>query len=352
MTRRPGEPIVDGDVDRDVNPYADSDYLKRDQSFTPPRAPADGRAEVRGYDFNAGFDFFALMDSFATTGIQATKLARAIAITRAMVRARATIFLTCTSNMGSSGVRDIIRYLVQHRHVHALCMSAGAVEEDVIKTLRPFLLGDFSDRGSDLLREGCGRIGNILAPYDRYLEFERMMRPFLQRVHETAKARGAPFTVSEFIAALGRHADHDDSIVTWAARHGIPVYCPAITDGAIGDLAAFMKTRHPDFCLDVVGDSHRIAEFVAAQERTGAIVLGGGPAKHFVLNANIFRGGLDYAVYVSTAVDSDASDSGGSTEEAISWAKIRADGECVKVACEASIAFPLLVAAVFAAPRP
>jgi deoxyhypusine synthase len=344
MTDGPGQPAAHG--------YEDSDYVQHDQSFTPDRRPVEGRPEIRGYDFNRGFDFFALIESFATTGIQATKLARAIAITRSMVRARATIFLTCTSNMGSSGVRDIIRYLVQHRHVHALCMSAGAVEEDVIKTLRPFLLGDFSDSGSGMLREGCGRIGNILAPYDRYLELERLMRPFLERVHEAATARGRPFTVSEFIAALGHHTGHDESILTWAARHDIPVFCPAITDGAIGDLVSFMKRRHPDFCLDVVGDSQRISEFVLAQERTGALVLGGGAAKHFVLNASIFRGGLDYAVYISTAAEYDASDSGGNIEEAISWAKIRPDGECVKVACEASIAFPLLVAAVFAAPQP
>src|SRR5262249_6643732 len=154
----------------------------------------------------------------------------------------------------SSGVRDIIRYLVQHRHVHVLCMSAGAVEEDVIKTLRPFLLGDFADTGSDMRREGCGRIGNILAPYDRDLAFERFMRPFLDQVYETSKQRGAPFTVSEFIAALGRHANSDESILTWASRHGIPVYCPAITDGAIGDLVTFKKMRCSDFYLDIVGD--------------------------------------------------------------------------------------------------
>ena len=306
--------------------------------------------EVRGYDFNRRFDLKEFLASLGSTGIQASKLAKAIEIVKHMVADKATIFLTCTSNMGSSGVRDIIRYLVEHKYVHALCMSAGAVEEDVIKTLQPFVLGDFAALGKTLREEGFGRIGNIFAPYERYMDFEGFMQPFLERIYQESKARGTPFSVSEFICELGKEANHPSSMLYWASKNDIPVFCPAITDGAIGDLLMFARMRHPDFYLDIVGDSHRIFKFVIAQQKTGAIILGGGPAKHFVMNANIFRDGLHYAVYISTAVEYDASDSGGNPEEAISWAKIKPDAEHVKVNCEASIAFPLLVAAVFAVP--
>ena len=46
---------------------------------------------------------------------------------------RCKIFLGYTSNMVSSGVREQIRYLVQHRMVDVLVTSAGGVEEDLIK---------------------------------------------------------------------------------------------------------------------------------------------------------------------------------------------------------------------------
>jgi deoxyhypusine synthase len=327
-----------------------SDYARFGPKILDNDPEFNRMAEVRGHDFDSGIDLGAFISSLGATGIQASKLARAIEIAKHMVAAKATVFLTCTSNMGSSGVRDIIRYLVQHRHVHALCMSAGAVEEDVIKTLQPFILGDFSSPGKTLREKGFGRIGNILVPYDRYLCFEQFMQPFLERVYEESKERGSPFSVSEFIYELGKLANNPSSMLYWASRNNIPVFCPALTDGAIGDLLTFARMRHSDFCIDIVGDSLRIFQFVKDQEKTGAIILGGGPAKHFVLNANIFRDGLDYAVYISTAVEYDASDSGGNPEEAISWAKIRTNGEHVKVNCEASIAFPLLVAAVFAHP--
>lgn len=44
--------------------------------------------------------------------------------------------------------------------------------------------------------------------------------------------------------------------------------------------------------------------------RTGVIVLGGGIGKHQILNCNKFRGGADYAVYVNTGAEWEASESG------------------------------------------
>jgi len=82
-------------------------------------------------------------------------------------------------------------------------------------------------------------------------------------------------------------------------------------------------------------------------EKTGVIFLGGGVSKHFILNANIFREGADYAIYITTAQEFDGSDSGGNIQEAMTWGKIRTNAPHVKVHCEATIAFPLLMAGAF-----
>ena len=52
-------------------------------------------------------------------------------------RNNCTIFLGYTSNMASCGVRDSIRFLVQHKMVDCIVASAGGVEEDFIKG-RPY----------------------------------------------------------------------------------------------------------------------------------------------------------------------------------------------------------------------
>src|SRR3989344_2621969 len=98
---------------------------------------------IKGYDFNKGVDYSAIVKSFGSSGYQATHLARAIKIVDRMIDEKAHIFLGYTSNMVSSGLRDVFRYLVEHKKVDSVVTTAGGVEEDIIKCLGDFILGDF-----------------------------------------------------------------------------------------------------------------------------------------------------------------------------------------------------------------
>lgn len=69
----------------------------------------------------------------------------------------------------------------------------------------------------------------------------------------------------------------------------------------------------------------------ATPRKTGIIVLGGGLPKHHICNANMFRNGADYAVYINTAQEFDGSDSGAHPDEAVSWGKIKGSAKPVKV---------------------
>lgn len=60
------------------------------------------------------------------------------------------IFLSCTSNVISSGMRELVRYLVEHKLIDVLVMSAGGIEEDIIKCLGEFYVGDFDLDGKEL----------------------------------------------------------------------------------------------------------------------------------------------------------------------------------------------------------
>jgi len=312
----------------------------------------EGFPEVKGYDFEQKFNFDKFMESFQNMGIQATNLGAAIDIVNKMIDDEATIFLSCTSNMVSSGNREIIKFLVKHKLVHCISISEGGIEEDVIKCLRPFVVGRFDVPGRTLFDKNISRIGNIFVPSDRYAYFETFTDPFFDRIYTEYKERGKPFTPSEFIYELGREMERldnkEESILYWAYKNDIPIFCPALTDGTIGNFLYVEMIKHKDFYIDIVGDHKKIIDFVLACEKTGAILLGGGTSKHYVLNANIYRDGLDYAVYITTADESDASDSGGNAQEAISWAKIKVNAPHAKVQAEATLVFPLLVAATFA----
>lgn len=306
---------------------------------------------IKGYEFNEGVDYGKIIGSFRSTGYQASNFFRAIEIVNNMIRDRTTIFLGYTSNMVSSGLRDVIRYLVEHKKVHIIVTTAGAIEEDIIKCLGDFYLGDFEASGKELREKGINRIGNIFAPNDRYVEFEKFVQPVLDEVYRDQKKTGRIITPSELVWKLGEKINNEKSICYWAWKNGIRIYCPAITDGALGDNFYFSNFRHPELVLDVLRDGKMLNDSTIGLKKSGVIILGSGVVKHAILNANMLRNGADYAVYINTAQEFDGSDAGATPDEAVSWGKILPDAQSVKVFGDATILFPLLVAESFAKGR-
>ncbi|KAM3238209.1 hypothetical protein P3L10_013239 [Capsicum annuum] len=103
------------------------------------------------------------------------------------------VFLGFTSNLVSSGVRDTICYLVQHRMasdiqgtlpVDVVVTIAGGIEEDLIKCLAPTYKGDFSLPGASLRSKGLNCIGNLLVPNDNYCKFENWIIPIFDQMYE------------------------------------------------------------------------------------------------------------------------------------------------------------------------
>lgn len=58
------------------------------------------------------------------------------------------IFLGYTSNMISSGMRDIIRFLCEHKMVDAIVTTCGGIEEDIMKCYTPAYIGSFRNNDS------------------------------------------------------------------------------------------------------------------------------------------------------------------------------------------------------------
>jgi deoxyhypusine synthase len=303
---------------------------------------------IKGYDFNSGVDWSKLVDSFASAGFQASHLSKAISVVNKMVEDGAFIYLGYTSNMVSSGNREVIRYLVEHKKVDVLVTTCGGIEEDIIKCLGDFVLGDFDSEGVELREKGVNRIGNIFVPNSRYVKFEEFLQPLLQELFEEQKRSGKRSCASEMIWKLGEKINDSQSICYWAWKNSVRIFCPAISDGAIGDNIYFFKLNNPDFEIDLTEDIKLLDDTAFGHKKTGVIILGAGLVKHAILNTNMLRNGADYAVYINTAVEWDGSDSGALPSEAVSWGKLKVGGESVKVFGDATILFPILVGKSFA----
>jgi deoxyhypusine synthase len=336
-----------------------------DAVFVPSDAVPEGAIKIHGVDFDThdnDITVVELVDSMATMGFQATAISDAVRIINKMrlwrdaeTGEKATIFLGYTSNLISSGLRETLRFLVQHKHVSAVVTTAGGVEEDLIKCLGPTYLGSFTDQGAALRAKGMNRIGNMIVPNSNYCAFEDWVVPILDKMlqeQEETKKTDEEFswTPSKITARLGKEINDESSVLYWAYKNDIPIFCPALTDGSLGDMMYFhtFKASPQQLRFDPIEDLRRLNTIAVRAQHAGMIIVGGGLVKHHIANACLMRNGADEAVYINTAQEFDGSDAGARPDEAVSWGKIKATADSVKVYAEATIAFPLIVAATFA----
>jgi deoxyhypusine synthase len=315
------------------------------QHSTPMPANA---IKVVGYDFNQGVNYRQLLSSYKTTGFQATNLQISMEIINEMIENKAKIYLGFTSNLVSSGLRETLCYLAQNRRVDVIVSSAGGVEEDFIKCLGDTYLSSFEANGSELRSNGLNRIGNLVVPNDNYCKFEDWLMPILDQLLKEQKENNVIWTPSKIIKRLGKEINNESSIYYWCYKNDIPVYCPALTDGSLGDMIYFHSFKNPGLIVDIAADIRLINETAVYAKKTGMIILGGGVVKHHICNANLMRNGADYSVFVNTGQEFDGSDAGARPDEAVSWGKIRKDAKAVKVYGDATLLFPLIVAETFA----
>ncbi|GAA0199268.1 deoxyhypusine synthase [Haladaptatus pallidirubidus] len=302
--------------------------------------------DVKGYDFGGEFDFFEMLSSYRTTGFQATHLHEAIELAQAMREADAKIYLTFTSNIVSSGLREVLAYLAHEDLVDVMITTSGSITEDVIKTEKPFKMGEWDVDEVKMRERGINRLGNIFVPSDRYVWLEEYLNDFFPDFFADQKIR----TPTAFARELGETLDDEDSILYNAAKNDIPVFCPALTDAEVGNFLYYYRQGYDsDIGIEIVDDYDNLIEEGLLADKTGLIVLGGGVPKHHAIMTNLFRGGADYAIYVSTGMEGDGSLSGAPPNEAVSWGKIKQDAKNhVQVEAEATLVVPLLVAGAFA----
>lgn len=167
-----------------------------------------------------------------------------------------------------------------------------------------FRRGDSAQEGVSLararLRHRLNRIGNLLVPNSNYCGFEDWVIPILdQMVAEQEGPEKTVWSPSKVIARLGKEINHEDSVYYWAYKVGrdmaaliqndIPVFCPALTDGSLGDMIYFhsYKTER-QLVVDIVSDIRRLNDMSVRSKQAGILILGGGVCKHQIANAMLF----------------------------------------------------------------
>ena len=293
---------------------------------------------VKDFEWKKGIKVHEMMDSFSNVGFQSIELAKARDTIVKMKKADAKIFLTFTSNMVTSGLRGFFAQIIKLGMADIIVTTVGGLEEDIMKSIgEKFVIGDFHSDDIALYEKGVNRVGNLFVTNESYCKFEDKIAPMLDKLYQK-KPRWA---VSELLREIGLMLDDESSLLYQAAKNDVPIFCPAITDGSFGFHLFMFQQKHKDFVVDVVKDFKNILLSTSHDDIKGLISLGGSISKHHAILASLLNGGLDYAVYMTTARSTSGSMSGATTQEAKSWGKIKDDSDATTVIGDVSITFPL-----------
>ncbi len=299
-------------------------------------------AFVQDFTWKEGITVKELVSQYGSIGFQSIELARAKETIVKMKKAGAKIFLTFTSNMVTSGLRGFFAQLVRLGMADVLVTTAGAIEEDIMKAMgERFAIGSFSSDDIELHERGDNRVGNLVITNESYCRLEDKILPMLDKIY----AKQHRLTVSEFLREIGLQLEDENSILSQAAKHDVPIFCPGITDGSLGFHLFMYQQQHDDFIIDVVKDFKKIVLCTSHDDTKGVIALGGSISKHHAILACLLNGGARFAVYLTTARPTSGSMSGATTNEAKSWGKVQDDSDVATVVGDVTITFPIAMIA-------
>ena len=282
---------------------------------------------------------------YESGGFSAKKIGIGVKILKEMFEDRNCIkFLSFPACIIATGTRGIIKELIKQKLVDVVITTCGTLDHDLARVWENYYHGTFYADDKDLHKKEINRLGNIFIPNESYgIILEKKMKEILDDLWESGIKE---FSTREIIWEFGKRINDENSIIYWCAKNKIPIYVPGITDGAFGNQLVWYSQEH-DIKLDLFKDEKELSDIVFQAKKTGGLIIGGGISKHHVIWWNQFKGGLDYAVYITTAVEYDGSLSGAKLKEAISWGKLKDDAKYVTIEGEATVILPLMMGAIF-----
>ena len=299
--------------------------------------------DVKDYSINQKTSINQILENMTDSGgFEGRHLANGVEILKKMLNEKnCTRFISFVGALMSTGNRGIVRDMIKNKMFDCIITTCGALDHDIAKSFSSYYEGDFRLDDQFLLKKDIHRLGNILIPNKNYGPLiENKVQPILQKLYHNSKS-SREFAPSEIIRYIGSHLN-ESSFLYWAFKNNIPVFVPGIVDGAVGNQIWLFNQSHKDFKIDILKDQTKLSEIIFDAKKTGAFMMGGGLSKHHTLWWNQYRGGLDYAVYITTASEWDGSLSGAPVAEAISWGKVTTQAKQVTIHADVSTVLPFI----------
>jgi deoxyhypusine synthase len=234
-------------------------------------------------------------------------------------------------------MRNIVSSLIRNGYVDVLVSTGANLVHDIIESFSSHCLGTPECDDASLRADGMSRIYDVFISDDDFVRFEELMQKMLPV--------GGPISGRELMRLLGSQIADERSILRSAYDRGVPVFCPALPDSMIG-LQAWLHSQTEPLCVDAFADIKEIVNICYQAQKAGIVIVGGGVPKNFTLQSMLVTPkSFDLAIQLTTDTPENGGLSGATLSEAISWGKLSPDARYVTVYGDATITFPLMVAA-------
>ncbi len=308
---------------------------------------------TRPVEIDGSTSISELLEKLGGASFQGRSLSHAYGVWKRMLSDRTTIFLGLAGALVPAGMRKLFVHIIENRWMDCLVSTGANLFHDIHETLGRFhWQGDAGVDDCQLLEAGIDRIYDTFASEEEFRQTDEYIAQFAAGLDQTR-----PYSTREFLNLLGKSLSVDGSqkgILSAAFEAGVPVYCPAIGDSSIGIAVAYGRSKGENSLnFDIIADVLETAGMVIKSESTGVIYLGGGTPKNFIQQTEVTASimgedvpGHKYAVQVITDPHHWGGLSGCTFAEAQSWGKVATYAMSATVYCDATIALPMMVAAL------
>ncbi len=282
-----------------------------------------------------------LLTSMKNGGFTCRKVALATDLLEEMIEDDScTVFLGLAGALIPGGMRNILRTMIEKSMVNCIVTTGANISHDLLETS-----GGSHHHGSEHLNDEklkkmeMSRIFSTLIPYESFVKFETMVQKILEKIPNQRMSS------QKFLYEIGRHVSDPQSIVRAAFLKKVPIFSPSFVDSMLG-VQAWLFSQTTSLFIDVLKDHSEFTKIIYETERMGALFLGGGVPKHFIMNGSQLHNGLSYAIQITMDRPEHGGLSGARVKEAISWGKVASKARWIDIMSDVTLVLPLMVSGV------
>ncbi|MGC8661490.1 MAG: deoxyhypusine synthase family protein [Nitrososphaeria archaeon] len=298
-----------------------------------------------------------LLDAMSKTSFQGRKLGEVFHVWQEMISdPSVAIFTGFTGSMSTAGMWKLIAKIIEDGYLDVLVSTGANISEDIYAGMGfPYGKGTpYVDDGM-LLKYKIDRYYDEWADEYKYREMEKLLTDFIgelktDHIYSTAELM---YLLGYKLGTIGV-----DSISTRAFKKKVPIFSPAIMDSSYGIASVLSKSGR--IVLDQFKDFAQMTEIAMKSDETAVVYIGGGVPKDTIQLMAVIKALLlerdnkeetvkphKFAIQITSDSPQWGGLSGATFEEAVSWGKISQKGGNAVCYCDATIALPIVLHAIY-----